>query len=329
MKRMKWGVLSTAKIGLEKVIPAMQQGHYCEIAAIASRELEKAKDAAVNLNIPKAYGSYAELLADPEIEAVYIPVPNHLHVPLSIQSLEAGKHVLCEKPIALNAAEAQKLLDVSQQYPELKIMEAFMYRHHPQIQMAKQMVEQKRIGEMRNVHTAFTYYNVDPDNVRNKADIGGGGLLDIGCYCINLSRFLFGSEPKRLSATVEFDPELKTDRMASVVMEFETGTATFTCSTQLGDHKQAVILGTKGKILIENPFTPAPDVATHILHQVGEDAREHRFDDINHYTLQGDLFSLIIQQNKPVPVPLEDAVANMKVIDAVFESGRTGKWVEL
>lgn len=329
MKRIKWGVLSTAKIGVEKVIPAMQQGYYSQFEAIASRSLEAAQEAAVNLQIPKAYGSYEELLADPEIEAVYIPLPNHLHVPWAIRCLDAGKHVLCEKPIAMNAKEAATLLEHAKKYPHLKIMEAFMYRHHPQIQMVKQMVDQKRIGDLRNVHAAFSYYNVDPENVRNKADIGGGGLLDIGCYCISLARFLFGAEPKRVSGSVEFDPELKIDRLASGILEFETGTATFSCATQLIEHRQAVLLGTKGKILIEDPFVPVAEKATHVLHQVGEDGREHMFEQINQYTLQGDLFSLVIQNDSPVPTPLEDAVGNMRVIDAVFESAKKGAWISL
>ena len=196
MKKIRWGVLSTANIGLEKVIPAMQQGEYCEMAAIASQSLEKGQAAAAQLGIPKACGSYDELLADAEIDAVYIPLPNHLHVPWAIKALKAGKHVLCEKPIGLTTAEAEELLVEARKHPELKVMEAFMYRHHPQWQRAQQLVNEGKIGALQTIHSFFSYYNADPENIRNMADIGGGGLMDIGCYCISLARFIFGSEPQ-------------------------------------------------------------------------------------------------------------------------------------
>src|SRR5216110_1279923 len=205
-QKVKWGVLGVAAIAVKKVIPAMQKGEWSEITAIASRDSRKANDAAGKLGIHKAYGSYEELLADPEIEAVYNPLPNHLHVPWSLKAIEAGKHVLCEKPIALNAAEAQTLVDAARRRPELKVMEAFMYRFHPQWQRAQQLVSDGEIGELRPIHSFFSYYNVDQQNVRNQADIGGGGLYDIGCYNISLSRFIFKREPARVSSIVEYDP---------------------------------------------------------------------------------------------------------------------------
>jgi predicted dehydrogenase len=244
MNKVRWGVLSTAKIGVAKVIPAMQAGEHCEIVAISSRDPEKAQAAAEQLGIPNAYGSYEELLAAPEVDAVYNPLPNHLHVPWSIKALEAGKHVLCEKPIAMTAAEAQELVDAAQAHPHLKVMEAFMYRHHPQWQLARQLVADGKIGELRTIQSFFSYYNVDPHNIRNIADIGGGGLMDIGCYCISYSRFIFGSEPQRVLGSVEFDPQLKTDRLASGVLDFGHGTATFTCSTQLTSYQRVNIFGT-------------------------------------------------------------------------------------
>src|SRR5213080_1450875 len=206
MQKVRWGVLSTADIGTGQVIPAMQQGTYCEIAAIASRSPEKAQAAAAQLGIPKAYGSYEELLADPEIDAIYNPLPNHLHVPWSIKALQAGKHVLCEKPIALTAAEAQQLADVAKQYPHLKVMEAFMYRFHPQWQRTRQLVADGAIGEVRAIQTFFSYFNVDPQNVRNIAEAGGGALMDIGCYGVSVARFIFGREPARVIALSERDP---------------------------------------------------------------------------------------------------------------------------
>ena len=198
MKKIHWGILSTAKIGIEKVIPAMQQGKYCEMAAIASRTQESAREAAKHLKIPKAYGSYQELLDDTSIDAVYIPLPNHMHVPWTIKSLAAGKHVLCEKPIALTVAEAEKLLHETQKYPHLKVMEAFMYRHHPQWLQALKLIKEGGIGTVITVHSFFSYYNNDPENIRNMADIGGGSLMDIGCYCISLARLIFDAEPQRV-----------------------------------------------------------------------------------------------------------------------------------
>src|SRR5262245_17017692 len=327
MPKVRWGVLSTANIGTQKVLPAMQRGQYCEITAIASRDLAKAKAAAARLSIPKAYGSYEELLADPEIDAVYNPMPNHLHVPWSIKALEAGKHVLCEKPIALSAVEAQELVDAARRRPQLKVMEAFMYRHHPQWQRAKQLVDAGAIGELRTIHSFFSYFNVDPNNVRNMADIGGGGLMDIGCYNISLSRFIFGAEPQRVLGIVEYDPQFATDRLASGILDFGRGTATFTCSTQLSSYQRVNIYGTEGRVEIEIPFNAPPDRPCRMWHQRGGETEEIVFDICDQYTIQGDLFSQTVLNDTPAPTPIEDAVANMKVIEAVVASGKQGTWV--
>ena len=329
MNRVKWGILSTAKIGTEQVIPAMQQGEYSEIVAISSRDLEKAQAEARRLNIPKAYGSYEELLADPDIEAIYNPLPNHLHVPWSIKALEAGKHVLCEKPIALSAAEAQELLDAAEAHPELKVMEAFMYRFHPQWVLARQLVNSGQIGQLRTIQTFFSYFNDDPNNIRNMADIGGGGLMDIGCYAISLARFIFGDEPQRAVGIIDFDPNFGTDRIASAMMEFGGGTSTFTCSTQLDDYQRVLISGTKGWVQIEIPFNPPIDRPCKVWHQQGGNVEELTVEISNHYTIQGDLFSQAVLQDKEVPTPIGDAVANMKVIEAIFRSAETGAWVDL
>src|SRR5579875_1093799 len=218
-KKIRWGVLSTANIGIIKVLPAMQRGQYTTITAIASRDLAKAEQAAKSLGIPKAYGSYEELLADPEIDAIYNPLPNHLHVPWSVKALEAGKHVLCEKPLAPSVAEARILLDAAARYPRLKVMEAFMYRHHPQWQRARQIVREGKIGELRTIQSFFSYYLDDPTNIRNISDVGGGGMLDIGCYTVSLARFLFDAEPRRVLGIVEYDPLLKVDRLTSAILD--------------------------------------------------------------------------------------------------------------
>ena len=329
MAKISWGILSTAAIGLEKVIPAMQKGTYSKINAIASRNLTNARQAADSLGIPKAYGSYEELLADKTIDAVYIPLPNHLHVEWVLRSLEAGKHVLCEKPIAMDFKEAEYLQTRAKQFPGLKIMEAFMYRHHPQMLKARELIAHQTIGRLRNIQTMFSYYNDNPNDIRNKPDIGGGGLLDVGCYCISLSRFLYNSEPKRVCGVVEFDPELKVDRLVSAILEFEEGTSIITCSTQLADHQFAKIFGTHGRIEIERPFTPSPDHPAEIVQFLGPDKHEFVFDACNQYTIQGDLFSQAIRNGAPAPTPIADAVSNMKVIDKVFESSKKGTWVNV
>lgn len=329
MDKVRWGVLSTARIGTEKVLPAMQAGKHCEVLAIASRGETKASNAAKGLGIPRAYGSYEALLADPDVEAIYIPLPNHMHVPWSIRALEAGKHVLCEKPIGLSSAEAEELVAASRQYPHLKLMEAFMYRHHPQWQRARQIVADGGVGDLRTIHTQFSYYNVDPANIRNQADIGGGALMDIGCYCISLSRFIFDAEPDRLAATVEYDPTFGVDRLASAIMDFGQGTATFTCSTQLAYYQRVNIYGTEGRVEIEIPFNAPSERPTRMWHQRGGDVEEIVLGVCNQYTIQGDLFSLAVLNDTPVPTPITDAVANMRVIEAVVESGRRQDWVDL
>jgi predicted dehydrogenase len=327
MSKVRWGVLSTGDIAISKVIPAMQEGKYIQVTAIASRNLEKAKVAATQLGIPKAYGSYEELLADPDIDAIYNPLPNHLHVPWSIKALEAGKHVLCEKPIALTYVEAQRLADAAKRYPHLKVMEAFMYRFHPQWQQARQMVIDGRIGELRTIQSFFSYYLVDPNNIRNIADVGGGGMLDIGCYTVSLARFIFDAEPERVCGILEYDPELNTDRLASAIMDFGRGTSTFTCSTQLEPYQRVNIFGTTGRIEIEIPFNAPPDQPCKIWYQHGNEIEEILFDICNQYTIQGDLFSQAVLNNTSVPTPIEDAVANMKVIEAIILSAKSGTWV--
>jgi predicted dehydrogenase len=329
MRKIRWGVISTANIGVMEVIPAMQKGKYIQIIGIASRSLEKAQRAAEQLGIQKAYGSYSELLADAEIEAVYIPLPNHMHVPWSIKALEAGKHVLCEKPLGMDAEEARHLLEAARHYPRLKVMEAFMYRHHPQWHLATKLVREGEIGELRSIHTFFNYYLVDPANVRNQADIGGGGLLDVGCYAVSLSRLIFKAEPLRVFAAMDIDPQFKTDRLTAGILEFERGIATFTCSTQLADYQRVNILGTLGQVELDLPFNPPPDKAARVRLQNTKGIRELELELCDQYTIQGDLFSQAILEDTPVSTPLEDAIANMAAIDALFHSARSGSWVAL
>ncbi len=325
-REIRWGVLGVAKIATEKVIPAMQKCAHARVVAIASRTRDKARAAAERLGLPTAYGSYEELLADPEIDAIYNPLPNHLHVPWSIQALEAGKHVLCEKPIGLSAAEGQRLVDAGRRFPRQKLMEAFMYRHHPQWLMARRLVAEGRIGPLCTVATLFSYHNVNADDVRNKPEIGGGGLMDIGCYAISLSRYLFGREPQRVMGTLERDPEFGTDRLASGILDFEAGTGTFTCSTQMAAYQRVQIFGKQGRIEIEIPFNAPPDRTCKLWLQTSTGIEEIALPVCNQYTIQGDLFSQAILQDTPVPTPIEDAVANMRVIEAAVRASDSGRW---
>jgi predicted dehydrogenase len=329
MNKVRWGQISTASIGTVKVLPGMKKSEHAEIVAICSRDLTSAETAARALGIPKPYGSYQELLEDPDVDAIYNPLPNHLHVPWSIKALEAGKHVLCEKPIALTAAEAQTLVDASKRFPRLKIMEAFMYRHHPQWKKAKELVDAGKIGDLRTIHSFFSYHNVDPNNIRNQADIGGGGLMDIGCYNISLSRFIFGAEPGRVVSVTEYDPILRTDRLVSGILDFGNGTSTFTCSTQLSPYQRVNIFGTAGRIEIEIPFNAPPDRPCKIWHQTDGKIEEIVFPITDQYALQGEAMSLAILNDTPVPTPISDAVANMRVIEAIVASGRENTWVTL
>ena len=322
MRKVKWGILSTAKIGTKNVIPSMQRSELCDIVAISSRKLENARNVAEELEIPKYYGSYEELLADEEIEAIYNPLPNHLHVPWTIKALEAGKHVLCEKPIAITADEAAKLMEATKKFPDLKVMEAFMYRFHPQWDKVREIIDSGEIGDLRSVHSVFTYYNIDPENVRNKADIGGGGLLDIGCYCINMSRLLYNDEPSKVTSFVEYDPDFNVDRFTSGILEFEQGIATFTCSTQLYNDQYAIVTGTKGKLELNIPFN-APNEHLRKIRIESESRKETLIlDTCDQYILQGDAFSKAIILDTPVPTPLSDSLANMKVIDAMFTNAK-------
>ncbi|HET7102467.1 MAG TPA: Gfo/Idh/MocA family oxidoreductase, partial [Terracidiphilus sp.] len=315
--KIRWGVLSTAAIGLKKVLPAMQRGQHTTVAAIASRDAGRAREAARALGIPTAYGSYEELLADPDIDAIYNPLPNQLHVPWTIKAAEAGKHVLCEKPLSLTVAEAQTLLAVRAR-TGVKIGEAFMIRCHPQWLRVRQLLAQGRIGPLRAVTSVFSYFNNDPANIRNQVECGGGALLDIGCYSIQASRFAFAQEPSRVVAIVERDPALHTDRLASAILDFPGGQSIFTCGTQLVPYQRIHFLGTRGRIEIEIPFNAPPDRPTRLFVDDGGDLSgsgitAEIFPVCDQYTLQGDAFSRAILDGTEVPVPLEDAIRNMAV----------------
>jgi predicted dehydrogenase len=326
MKPVKWGIISTADIGVAKVIPGMMKSRDIEVAAISSRKLARARKWATRLGIPRAYGSYEEMLAAPDIEAVYNPLPNHLHVPLTLAAARAGKHVLCEKPIAITAKEAMLLRKAPK---GIVIAEAFMVRHATQWLDAAALVKKGRIGEVRAIQVLFSYFNRDPKNVRNQAGIGGGGLLDIGCYPITVSRFIFGAEPKRVIATFDRDPEFRTDRTAGGLADFGGGRhLSFTVSTQMAPYQRVNIMGTKGRIEIEIPFNAPPDRPNRYFLQ-GMQMNEGQWTELpvsDQYQLQAEAFGRIIRGKQKHVWGVEDAILNMSIIDAYFRSEKSGRW---
>jgi len=333
MRKVRWGVLGAARIAMNKVIPAMLQGEYTEVAAIASRDRAKAEEAARKLGIAKAYGSYEELLADPEIDAVYNPLPNHLHVPVSIQAAEAGKHVLCEKPIGLDEADVRRLIEARDRTGVL-IGEAFMVQTHPQWVRAVELVRAGKIGKLRHAMGSFGYFLKSAENIRNVREFGGGGLMDIGCYPIKTSRMVFGEEPVRVAATLVRDPQFGTDILTSAILEYPSGHCIFTCSTQVAGNQSMQFFGTEGRIEVEVPYNTRPGGRERLRIDDGRDPYGsgitiEELPACDQYTVQGDRFSQAILERTPPPVPLEDSVRNMRVIDAVFRAAETGQWVEL
>ncbi|HEX7951854.1 MAG TPA: Gfo/Idh/MocA family oxidoreductase [Burkholderiales bacterium] len=332
MKKVVWGVLSTAKIGLQKVLPGMQKSPLCDIRAIASRSADAARKAAGQLGIAKAYGSYAQLLADPEIEAVYNPLPNHLHVPLTLQAAAAGKHVLCEKPIALNAQEARQLQAAAE---KVLIMEAFMVRFHPQWLRARELVRSGAIGTLRAVQFLFCYSNTDAANIRNQADIGGGALYDIGCYPITAGRYFFEGEPQRGIALIDRDPQFHTDRLTSALVDFGGGRhLDFTVSTQCAPYQRVHLCGSSGRIEIQIPVNAPAGEKTRLFIDdgsslAGAGIRTEILPECDQYMLQGEAFSRAVRGEINLPYGIEDAVQGMRVIDALLRSGRSHRWEEI
>ncbi|XXZ08787.1 Gfo/Idh/MocA family oxidoreductase [Sorangium sp. So ce315] len=330
---MRWGVLGASNFALKVSLPGMKRGPLTQLTALASRDIDKARAAAQSLGIPRAYGSYDELLDDPEIDAVYNPLPNHLHVKWTARAARAGKHVLCEKPIALSARDAEALVAVQRETGKL-IAEAFMIRNHPQWQQAGDWVRSGRIGDLVSVQTAFSYFNRDAANIRNRMDVGGGALYDIGCYAVNTSRLLFGREPARAMALVERDPEFGTDRLTSGLLDYGGAHLTFTCSTQAVAYQRVNALGTRGRIEIEIPFNAPADQPCKIFLDDGSaldgsSAKVTSFPVVDQYHLQSEAFSRAIRAGGPVENSIEVAVGNMRAIDALFRSAESGRWEKI
>lgn len=327
MTKVRWGVLSTADIGMSKVTPAIQQAENCDVVAIASRDAERAAQAATVLGIPQSYGTYEELLEAGDIDAVYIPLPNNLHAEWTMKAAAAGKHVLCEKPLALSAAQAAEMAQACEE-AGVKLSEAFMYRHHPTWVEAVRLVRDGSIGDLQGVQSWFSYFNDDPNNIRNRLENGGGALMDVGCYNINASRILFDAEPVAIDSSVRRDPVMGIDTLTSALLEFPGGgQATFTCSIRAEDSQKVHIVGSEGRIEIEIPFNIPPDRETRIFviaggdPPVAPDTETKVFAPADQYTIQASLFAQAIIDNTDVVVPVTDAVDNMKVIETILDGG--------
>ena len=329
MTSLRWGVLSTADIGRKKVIPGLLKADRCELVAIASRDATQARAVADEIGIPTAHGSYEALLADPAVDVVYIPLPNHLHAEWTVAAARAGKHVLCEKPLATTAADAQRMVDACAG-AGVRLMEAFMYRHHPSWVAAMEVVASGRLGQLRAVQSWFSFFNDDPTNIRNQLDAGGGALFDIGCYSVNLSRMLFGAEPRSVQASAVRDQASGVDILTSAILEFDDGVAGFTCSTRVETDQRVHVYGTDGRLSIEIPFNIPPDRPTHVFVTAGGDppaapAMETlTFPTADPYTVEVERFAAAILDGPPTPVPPEDAVANLRVIERIFAAGSHG-----
>ena len=328
-KIVRWGIISTANIGMEKVTPGIMKSAHSKVTAICSRNLETTKAAAAKLGIENAYGSYEEMLADPDIDAVYNPLPNHLHVELTLAAAKAGKHVLCEKPMAMNVADAERLRNAPK---DIIISEAFMVRYHPQWLRAREIIRSGELGTIRSVNAVFTYFNDDPNNVRNMADIGGGAIMDIGCYPVTAGRFFFDSEPKRVVTLIDRDPTFKTDRFSSTIADFGDGKQlAFTVSTQAVPTQRFEIIGTKARIEMMIPVNAPADEPTaiiidHGLNLDGSLTRREIIPACDQYCEQAETFALAVLGEKPLIYGVEDAILSMRVLDAIFKSEKSGAW---
>ena len=331
-KKIRWGIISTANIGMKQVIPGIMASEHSVVTAIASRNLASAQAAAKQLGIEKAYGSYEAMLADPDIDAVYNPLPNHLHVDLTLQAAKAGKHILCEKPMALDVADAMRLLALPK---DILVTEAFMVRHHPQWQRALEIVKSGELGTLRAINVVFSYYNDDPNNVRNQADIGGGAILDIGCYAVTAGRYFFQAAPNRIVSLIDRDPKFQTDRTVSAVADFGNGQhLNFMVSTQLVGSQRVEILGTKARLEIVIPFNAPANQATaliidHAITNDGSLVRKEIIDACDQYTLQAENFALAILGKKPLTYSIDDAIKSMKILEALVTSEKTNGWVTI
>jgi predicted dehydrogenase len=317
----RWGMLGTSGHGRRRVIPALREAQYSRMTTVASRDLSRADAYARELRIEKAYGSYDALLADPDIDAVYITLPNHQHAEWSIRAAEAGKHVLCEKPIACLAADVQKIIHARDR-ARVKAGEAFMVASHPQWIMARELIRSGRIGELWAIQASFSFLLTQPGNIRNVPEYGGGALFDIGCYPVFCSRFVLEREPGRVFCVMELDPGTGVDRLTSGVLDFGQVQTSFVCSVQLVPYQRMAFHGTKGRLELEIPFNPPSELPARLV----IDGAVTEVPVCNQFALEFDAFSLAILSEGEVPVTLENALGNTRVLDALRRSAGSGSW---
>ncbi len=325
MEPLKMGIISVAKHFTRRVAAPVGRIPEVRFTAIASRQEQRAKEAALQWNIDTAYGSYEELLKDSEVEAVYIPLPNHLHLEWIRKAADAGKHILCEKPLTMSAAESQEAVDYAAKKGVL-LMEAFMYRFHPQWRRVKELILTDEIGPVQSIHTVFAFNNSDPKNIRNRLETGGGAIPDIGSYAVSSARWIMGSEPKRVVSLVKRDEEFRTDSLSSAILDFGTARAVFTVATRMFPAQSVEVFGGGGKIRVELPFNMHSDVPAEITVDTTVGRRVIRTEATDQYGLQFAAFARAVREGGPVPTPPEDAVLNQKVLDALFRSERSGDW---
>jgi predicted dehydrogenase len=325
MEKVKLGVLGVSSHFLKRTLLPLKQSKNVDLYAVASRDAEKSKEAAEKFGIPKNYGSYEDLLKDPDVEVVFIPLPNHLHLEWIKKCADAGKHILCEKPLTMNALEAEEAVNYAASKGVI-LMEAFMYRFQPQWIRAKEICDVGEIGSIVSIQTIFSYNNPDPNNIRNIAEYGGGALMDIGCYAISVPRFILGIEPLRVISLIEKDKKFQTDKHTSALIDFGKTQVVFTVSTQTYPYQKVFIHGSAGNITIQIPFNTFVDVPAVITVQSSVGERNIYFDPADQYGLQFEAFAEALRKNNPAPISPGDAVNNMKVIDAVFKSAESGDW---
>ncbi len=328
MEAVRWGILSVSGHYALRVHSPLSQLAEARIVAIASRDKAKASAAAARFGISKSHPSYEALLSDPEVEAVYIPLPNDLHEEWTEKALRAGKHVLCEKPLAMNVAEAKKMAALARE-KGLLLMEAFMYRFHPQWLRAKEIVLSGEIGTVRAVTVNFSYNNADPANIRNRMENGGGALYDIGCYAISASRWMAGAEPSRCLALVERDRDFGTDRLSSAILDFGASRATFNVGTRLFPVQRVDVVGDKGALAIILPFNAYPDVPLSLEVSTSLGTRTVVAGPTDQYAAMFSAFGRALRSGAPAPTPIEDGIANMAVIDSLFRSEKSGTWASV
>ena len=325
-QRLRWGVMSTANIAQIALIPAIKQSTFGALEVVASRDIEKARSVAGSFGIDRVVGSYEALLEDPNIDAVYIPLPNSLHAEWTIRAAEAGKAVLCEKPLGLSTEEVTRQIEACTKY-NVSLMEGFMYRFHPQTRRVQELLATRAIGEVRHVHAHLSVNimrTLDESNIRYRDSLGGGALLDMGCYTVNIARMIFGGEPKRLFGRLDVDLALGVDTSAAGILEFAEGIATISCSFGADGQGSYRIVGTDGTIeaprgIIPGLGTRAPEGLVVVIDADGN-RREEIFAPVNQYSKMVDAFSEAVLNKRSVPLPPEDSLNNIKVLEALSRS---------